>query len=89
MSATALDGCRVADVLDGTAGPQPMGLALVGVNGRGKWLRADGEAWVELSEVQHAKALLLGPGDRVRFEPRAGWGGAVKITYRAWDGSSG
>lgn len=89
LLAAVLDGCRVADVLAGAVEAQPMGLALVGTAGRGRWERAAGDEWAELPEVQPDKALLVGPDDVLRFVPRANWGGSVKLTFRAWDLSSG
>ncbi|MGL4554192.1 MAG: cadherin-like domain-containing protein [Gemmataceae bacterium] len=77
----ALTGQRVGDL----AG---LGIALVGAAGRGRWERQSGDGWAELPEVQHGGALLLGPDEAVRFVPRAGWSGPVKLTYRLWDGTA-
>jgi hypothetical protein len=92
--AGVLDGCRVAGVLAGQAHcheAEQAGLALVGVAGKGQWYWSpDGMgSWHELGEVRPGRALLLGPDDWLRFVPREGWSGTVKVSYRAWDGSSG
>lgn len=75
-----LDGCRI----DQLAG---LGVALVALSGRGRWERGYAGGWVELPDVHHGAALLLGPTDSIRFVPRAGWSGTVKLTYRLWDGT--
>jgi hypothetical protein len=90
-----LDGCRVADVLAGQARchepEQAAGLAVVAVAGRGQWYCSfDGmRTWQELGEVGPGQARLLGPDDGLRFVPRDGWSGTVKVRYHAWDGSVG
>jgi hypothetical protein len=92
---TILDGCLVADLLAGQAqcqGPdQPAGLAVVNVAGRGQWYYSlDGmQTWLDLGEARAGKARLLGPDDGLRFVPREGWSGTIKISYRAWDQSTG
>jgi hypothetical protein len=80
----SLDGVLAGRRIGDLAG---LGVALVGAAGRGRWERRSGEGWVELPDVQHAGALILGPDEAVRFVPRAGWSGAVKLTYRLWDGT--
>ena len=90
-----LHGCRVADVLADQGRchepDQPAGLALVAVAGRGKWYCSlDGlRTWLELAPLRPGQARLLGPDDGLRFVPRPGWSGTVKVGYRAWDGSTG
>jgi hypothetical protein len=93
--ADVLDGCLVRDVLDGQArchepGAEP-GMAVVALAGRGTWYYSLDErrTWLELTEAQHGRALLLRERDALRFAPRPGWSGTVKLTYRAWDGSQG
>lgn len=88
-----LDSCRIADILEGTVrssvAEQECGLALVGIFGKGQWFTSpdQGRTWREILEVQPSRALLLGPGDLLRFVPRTGWTGKVGLTYRAWDGT--
>lgn len=90
--AQALGGCRAADVLDGLARPcdgAPAGLAVVAAQGVGEWHYSLGGAWLDLADVRHGHALLLGPDDLLRFTPRPGWSGAARLSYRAWDQSDG
>ncbi len=93
--AKVLDVCRVVEILDGmTRCCEPRmrpGLAIVGVAGRGQWLYSldKGASWQELGEVHSGQARLLGDGDMLRFVPRSGWSGSVKLTYHAWDQTSG
>jgi hypothetical protein len=89
---TILESCRIAELLEGTVvcnnlDTQP-GLAIVGTAGRGDWFYSlDDGSWHRLEGVYPARALLLGPTHALRFVPRAGWSGRVKLTYRGWDGS--
>jgi hypothetical protein len=88
--ATVLDGCTIAEILDGMTRCEPdvkAGLAIVGATGRGQWQYSlDGGAhWLELGEVHPEQARLLGDGDSLRFVPRPGWSGSVKLIYHAWD----
>lgn len=83
-------GCPVRDFLAGTvrlADPDAEpGLAVVAVAGGGTWQRsADGVVWRDLVEVRHVAAVLLAPGDRLRFVARPGWTGTARLSYRAWD----
>jgi hypothetical protein len=93
--ATVLDGCRARDVLDGLATccepALQAGVAVVAASGRGTWQfsRDGGTTWTELGDVSHSQARLLAPDDSLRFVPRPGWSGAVKLTYRAWDRTTG
>lgn len=93
--ADVLDGCLIRDVLDDQARCQEpdveAGLAVVALAGRGTWHYSldDRRTWLELTEAQHGKALPLRAGDAIRFVPKPGWSGIVKLTYRAWDGSQG
>jgi hypothetical protein len=93
--AAAPDGWRVEDVLDGTASccepDLTAGVAVVGVAGRGQWQYSldAGATWLDLSEPHHTRALLLGERDVLRFVPRPGWSGPIKLTYHAWDQSTG
>jgi hypothetical protein len=93
--AGVLGGCRVDEILDGVATCcEPdlhAGLAIIGVSGRGHWHYSldGGVSWLDLSEVHHARAVLLRHQDRLRFVPRAGWSGSVKLIYHAWDQTTG
>jgi hypothetical protein len=90
MISDVLAGCGVAAILaDTTIGG--VGIAVVAATGRGKWeYRLCDEAdWQPLPEVQHGKALLLSHAATVRFTPRKSWSGTVKISYRAWDATTG
>ncbi len=88
------EGCLVGDVLAGTAecgepGLQA-GMAVVGLAGRGQWQFALGEgAWQNLPPARPGRAVLLRHGDRVRFVARPGWSGAARLTYHAWDQTTG
>src|SRR5213078_4182013 len=90
-----LDGCRVADILAGQAccheSDQSAGLALTAVAGRGQWSYSlDGmRTWLDLGELRPSQVRLLGPDDGLRFVPRPGWSGTIKVSYRAWDQSAG
>jgi hypothetical protein len=90
-----LDGLRVSEILDGQASCEEKelapGLAVVALAGRGAWHYSpdEGQTWRELTEAHHASAMPLRADDLVRFTPRQGWAGTVKMTYRAWDGSQG
>ncbi len=62
------------------------GLAVVALAGRGQWQYAlEGGPWLDLAVAHHGQALLLRECDSVRFVPRPGWSGSVKLTYHAWD----
>jgi hypothetical protein len=87
-------GCRVTEILAGTARCcEPdlhAGMAIIGVAGRGQWhYSLNGVDWYDLAEVQPAGALLLRDRDHLRFTPRPGSSGTVKLTYHAWDQSTG
>jgi len=91
---TLLDGCRIADVLAGTVRyyeqDEEPGLAVVGISGKGQWqYTLDGVRWLALEGVGNQTALLLGPASAIRFIPLPGWAGVVRLTYRAWDRSTG
>jgi hypothetical protein len=93
--ATVLDACRVTEILDGLARCREpgfqAGLAVVGATGRGQWQYSlDGGAnWLDLGDVHHGQSRLLGDRDLLRFVPQQSWSGAVKLTYHAWDQTTG
>jgi hypothetical protein len=90
-----LDSVRVSEILDGQAVCHEKdvapGLAVVALAGRGAWHYSldEGQTWRDLKEAHHASAVPLRAADLIRFTPRPGWAGTVKLTYRAWDGSQG
>lgn len=63
------------------------GLAVTGIAGTGIWAYSldDGRTWRSVSNIQPALALLLGPGDQLRFAPSPGAPTIARLTYRAWD----
>ena len=67
------------------------GMAVVALGGRGRWQYSldAGHHWQTMSDIQHDRALLLGPDTRIRFEPALGWSGRARLSYRAWDQSEG
>jgi hypothetical protein len=77
-------------VRDVDPGP-PAGLAVVGASTLGgHWQYALGAGgWNDLPAVTTRGALLLGPNDRLRFVPDAGFRGAAQLSYRAWDQTTG
>src|SRR5262249_1906899 len=73
------------------------GIAVTGLTGTGsgRWMYSTngGKAWKPVGAVSEANALLLGAGDKVRFEPAANFStnssDDVGITYRGWDRTRG
>ena len=88
---SAILGTAVADA---DAGSVP-GLAvtgLVGKPGGGRWeyQLSGGSTWTAIPIVTPAKALLLGPNDRLRFVPDNTLTSADKsLMFKAWDQTSG
>ncbi|MGL4552644.1 MAG: cadherin-like domain-containing protein, partial [Gemmataceae bacterium] len=46
-------------------------------------------AWSDIGAIPAGRALLLRPEDGIRFLPAAGFSGTVRLSYRAWDQTSG
>jgi hypothetical protein len=91
-------GNTVASVFGGffqDANPStPVGIAVVGLTGTasGVWQYSttNGTSWTNISATLSTKtALLLSSNDLLRFVPKSGFAGVVKLTALAWDGSSG
>src|SRR5262249_32190251 len=59
------------------------GIAVTGLEdkGSGRWMYSTngGKAWKPVGAVSEANALLLGAGDRLRFQPAANFSGDVGI----------
>jgi hypothetical protein len=76
---------------DGANSVSP-GIAVTALTGmaNGTWqFSPDGTNWSAIGTVSPAKALLLSAGYRLRFVPKAGFLGTVKLTAVAWEGSTG
>ena len=71
-----------------------IGIAVTGADtANGSWLYSidGGASWQALGAVSGSSARLLGPNDRLYFQPNAGFDGTIAnaITFRAWDMSAG
>ncbi|WP_162136258.1 Ig-like domain-containing protein [Zavarzinella formosa] len=67
------------------------GIAIVGATGAGKWqfqLSGAG-SWTDIVAPSVTKAVLLDETYLVRFLPTLGVKGIAKLTFKAWDGTSG
>ncbi len=87
----AAKGMRASDILAGRVdAPEGCGLAVVGIAGNGSWTCSldEGRTWLPVDGIRPARALLLGPADRLRFTARDGVATVALLTYRAWDASS-
>jgi hypothetical protein len=89
-------GDAVSALLGGSVidpdGPSPQGIAVTladGKNGRWQFSTDGGSSWQDVGVVSKKLALLLRTQDRIRFVPNAGYHGTAKLTYLAWDQSSG
>ncbi|MCA9091868.1 MAG: VCBS repeat-containing protein [Planctomycetaceae bacterium] len=69
------------------------GIAINGQSGTGTWQYSldGGTSWSNLTATSSANALLLASDSltRIRFSPGAGFSGEAKISYVAWDRTSG
>lgn len=87
------DGAPVADLIgtwlvdvEGAA----LGVAITGLSSAGgRWQYLDGATWRDVGAVSASSALLLGPADRLRFVPNAGFNGQAQIKLRGWDQARG
>ena len=84
----ATEGMSASDILAGRVRPPVgCGLAVVGIEGNGSWKCShdEGQSWQTVDGIRPARALLLGPADRLRFAAREGVATVARLTYRAWD----
>ncbi|WP_020472808.1 M12 family metallo-peptidase [Zavarzinella formosa] len=80
-----------ATVTDPDPGTVP-GIAITAygkTGGTWQYQLASGGGWQPLLPVSVTKAFLLGPTDRLRFQPDGFFLGRTTISYKAWDQSSG
>lgn len=66
-----------------------VGIAVVGVTGKGRWEYVVTGTPLPVGKPTAAKALLLGRLDQLQFVPDPGFVGTATLTYRAWDGTVG
>ena len=67
---------------------QPLGIAITGltaINGKWQYSLDGGGTWTDVVAVSNTSALLLRPGDKVRFLPDGMNGSTDTLTFRAWD----
>jgi Bacterial Ig-like domain/FG-GAP-like repeat/Bacterial Ig domain len=72
--------------------PSPVqGIAVVGTTGTGAWQFSldSGVTWIDIGSDSPALARLIRDSDRVRFVPATGFVGTARLTYHAWDRTSG
>ncbi len=83
----ALLGTSVSDPDPGAV----EGIAVTSISGSIGTLEysLNGTNWITVGSVSSTSALLLRETDYVRFSPNGQNGGALSITYRAWDQTSG
>jgi hypothetical protein len=87
-------GTLVADLLRGRAAAfpgQPLGLAVTSTSGLGRWqFSADGgRTWTDLGGITAGKSRLLPASYRIRFLASSNWQGTARLSYRAWDQTTG
>lgn len=76
---------------DGT-GPFGIAVTMAAVNPKvGTWQFSTngGTSWLDMGTVSRTQALLLRAQDLIRFVPATGFRGSAKLSYVAWDQSSG
>ncbi len=81
-------GSTIADVDSGAV----QGIALTGLTGSAGTLTYSvdgGSSWQSVSSASPTTAILLRSTDLVRFQPNGQNGGAMTLSYRAWDQTSG
>ncbi len=91
---TAIARMVGAGIKDPDAGARK-GIAIIGITGvtSGVWqYTLDGTNWTNVGSVSPTAALLLpvdGTLSRVRYIPNENFSGNVRLSYVAWDGTSG
>jgi len=70
-----------------------IGIAVTGIdeaNGQWKYSIDGGSNWLDFDAlIAGDHATLLGPSDKIRFEPNSNWNGTAHLYYRLWDQTSG
>jgi hypothetical protein len=88
-------GQSVSSIMDGIVtdadSPALRGIAVTATVGAGTWQASldHGATWFNIAAVAMTNALLLRSTDQVRFVPAPGVSGVAKLTFRAWDQTSG
>ena len=70
----------------------PQGIAITAAdikNGRWQFSTNGGTNWANVDVVSKSAALLLRSQDMVRFVPNPGYLGSAKLSFVAWDQTSG
>ena len=93
---TASGSTLVSDILEGIGGVSDVdlgamtGVAVTAVSGNGIWqFSHGGSIWADFPAVSNDAALLLQPGDLIRYLPDHIRGETAFLIFRAWDQTSG
>ncbi len=86
-------GTAVLDILGGANDVEGalLGIAVIGSTGTGAWQYSsdNGATWINFGSTSSASARLLLRTDQVRFVPNVSFTGVAKLTFRAWDRTTG
>lgn len=91
LVSTILAGLTYADAdTSASAGVANSGIAVNATSGSGAWqYSTDGTTWTDVGTVSSAASLLLASTTQVRYIPDGIDGGTARLTFRAWDQTSG